>query len=151
MCGGMEDIQSPTAEIRRGKKKKKARTNGRMKFWSALLQRATIKNQSVLAPVHCTVDVQNNVTGAKRSSQTAILVCALTHRQRLRSLCSRCMGGDRSFSLNDRISRCTSRLYSIQRYRYRPQRAKTRNLHSSRRSQFTYRLFTQTTQTTPNC
>jgi len=44
----MADIQSPTAEIRRGKKerKKEERTNDRMKknIWSALLHRATIKN-----------------------------------------------------------------------------------------------------------
>jgi len=46
MCGSMADIQSPIAEIRRGKKKKKKeeRTNDRMKYiWSALLHRATIK------------------------------------------------------------------------------------------------------------
>jgi len=28
MCGGMADIQSPTAEIRRGKKKKEEETTG---------------------------------------------------------------------------------------------------------------------------
>jgi len=40
----MVDIQSPTAEIRRGKKKKKIERNYRMKIlWSALLHRATIK------------------------------------------------------------------------------------------------------------
>jgi len=40
----MVDIQSPTAEIRRGKKrKKKEERNYRMKIlWSALLHRATI-------------------------------------------------------------------------------------------------------------
>jgi len=39
----MVDIQSPTAEIRRGKKKKKIERNYRMKIlWSALLHRATI-------------------------------------------------------------------------------------------------------------
>ena len=49
MCTSMVDIQSPTAEIRRGKKrkkkkKKKIERNYRMKIlWSALLHRATIK------------------------------------------------------------------------------------------------------------
>ena len=45
MCRSMVDIQSPTAEIRRGKKrKKKIERNYRMKIlWSALLHRATIK------------------------------------------------------------------------------------------------------------
>jgi len=32
MCAGMADIQSATAEIRRGKKKKMERTNDRMKI-----------------------------------------------------------------------------------------------------------------------
>ena len=48
MCRSMVDIQSPTTEIRRGKKKKKKieeERNYRMKIlWSALLHRATIKN-----------------------------------------------------------------------------------------------------------
>jgi len=38
MCGSMVDIQSPTAEIRRGKKKKKKDRNHRAK----ILHRATI-------------------------------------------------------------------------------------------------------------
>ena len=45
MCRSMVDIQSPTAEIRWGKKrkKKKIERNYRMKIlWSALLHRATI-------------------------------------------------------------------------------------------------------------
>ena len=46
MCQSMVNIQSPTAEIRRGKKKierKKKERNYRMKIlWSALLHRATI-------------------------------------------------------------------------------------------------------------
>jgi len=50
MCRRMVNIQSPTAEIRRGKKKKKKKIeeerNYRMKIlWSALLHRATIKNR----------------------------------------------------------------------------------------------------------
>ena len=45
MCGSMVDIQSPSAEIRRGKKKKIEERNYRMKIlWSALLHRATIKS-----------------------------------------------------------------------------------------------------------
>jgi len=35
MCGSMADIQSPTAEIRRGKKKERRRTNDRMKIYMA--------------------------------------------------------------------------------------------------------------------
>ena len=46
MCQSMVNIQSPTAEIRRGKKrqkKKEEERNYRMKIlWSALLHRATI-------------------------------------------------------------------------------------------------------------
>jgi len=37
----MVDIQSPTAEIRRGKKKKE--TTGRKYIWLALIHRAAIK------------------------------------------------------------------------------------------------------------
>jgi len=46
MCESMADIQSPTAEIRRGKKKrrKKEQTTGWKYIWSALLHRATINN-----------------------------------------------------------------------------------------------------------
>jgi len=43
MCGSMTDIQSLTAEIRRGKKKKEQMTGWKY-IWSALLHRATIKN-----------------------------------------------------------------------------------------------------------
>jgi len=46
MCRSMVEIQSPTAEIRRGKKedRKMEERNYRMKIlWSALLHRATIK------------------------------------------------------------------------------------------------------------
>jgi len=40
----MVDIQSPTAEIRRGKKKERRRTNHSMKIYMvSLLHRATIK------------------------------------------------------------------------------------------------------------
>jgi len=56
MCGCMVDIQSPTAEIRRGEKKKKIqgrrkkeKRNYRMKIlWSALLHRATIKTRMLI-------------------------------------------------------------------------------------------------------
>jgi len=51
MCRSMVDIQSPTAEIRRGKKKKKEEKNYRMKIlWSALLYRATIISHINTAP-----------------------------------------------------------------------------------------------------
>ena len=47
MCQSMVDIQSPTAEIRRGKKKKKEeRRRNRMKIYMvSLLRRATIKKE----------------------------------------------------------------------------------------------------------
>jgi len=49
----MVNIRSPTAEIRRGKKrkKKKEERNYRMKIlWSALLHRATIMSLLILFP-----------------------------------------------------------------------------------------------------
>jgi len=39
----MVNIQSPTAEIRRGKKEEEERRNSMKILWSALLHRATIK------------------------------------------------------------------------------------------------------------
>ena len=53
MCGSMVDIQSATAEIRRGiKKDRKIERNYRMKLlWSALLHRATIKKELECGPV----------------------------------------------------------------------------------------------------
>jgi len=46
MCASMVDIQSATAEIRRGKKKeegkKEEQTTGRKYIWSTLLHRAVI-------------------------------------------------------------------------------------------------------------
>jgi len=54
----MVDIQSPTAEIRRGKKKIEEERNYRMKIlWSALLHRATIViilNQAQVNLIHNT-------------------------------------------------------------------------------------------------
>ena len=52
MCRSMVDIQSPTAEIRRGNKRrrKKEERNYRMKIlWSALLHRATINSKYFVA------------------------------------------------------------------------------------------------------
>ena len=52
MCQSMVNIQSPTAEIRRGKKedRRKKERNYRMKIlWSALLHRATINIMSASA------------------------------------------------------------------------------------------------------
>ena len=48
MCGSMVDIQSPTAEIRRGKKKKKKKErNYRMKIYMvSLLHRAAIRRRN---------------------------------------------------------------------------------------------------------
>ena len=44
----MADIQSLTAEIRRGKKEKKEQTTGGKYIWSALLHTATIKNNKAI-------------------------------------------------------------------------------------------------------
>ena len=53
MCRSMVDIQSPTAEIRRGKKKKKKNERNRMKIYMvSLLHRATINK-----PTLCTDDI----------------------------------------------------------------------------------------------
>ena len=51
MCGSMVDIQSATAEIRRGKKKKKEQTTGWKYIWPALLHRAAI-NEHILQVVN---------------------------------------------------------------------------------------------------
>ena len=42
MCGSMVDMQSPTAEIRRGKKKEEEETTGWKYIWPALLHRAAV-------------------------------------------------------------------------------------------------------------
>ena len=42
MCQSMVNIQSPTAEVRRGKKEEEERRNSMKILWSALLHRATI-------------------------------------------------------------------------------------------------------------
>jgi len=45
MCGSMVDIQSPTAEIRRGQKRKKEEEKNRAKMsWPVVLHRAAIMN-----------------------------------------------------------------------------------------------------------
>jgi len=44
MCQSMVNIQSPTAEIRRGKEEEEEERNSMKILWSALLYRATIKN-----------------------------------------------------------------------------------------------------------
>ena len=44
MCGSMAGIQSPTAEIRRGKKKEQTTGWKYKHIWSALLHRATIND-----------------------------------------------------------------------------------------------------------
>jgi len=51
MCRSMVDIQSPTAEIRRGKKEEEEEEerNYRIKIlWSALLHRATINSTKIM-------------------------------------------------------------------------------------------------------
>jgi len=47
MCGSIVDIQSPTAEIRRGKKeRRKEETTGWKYIWPALLHRAAINQHN---------------------------------------------------------------------------------------------------------
>jgi len=61
MCRSMVDIQSPTAEIRRGKKKKKeeGRTNHSMKIYMvSLLHRATINKVDSPASLHSKILLQ---------------------------------------------------------------------------------------------
>jgi len=43
MCGSMADIQSPTAEIRRGKKERRKKSQGKNTMVCPILHRATIK------------------------------------------------------------------------------------------------------------
>ena len=43
MCGSMADIQSATAEIRRGKKEERRRNHRTKIYWPSLLRRAAIK------------------------------------------------------------------------------------------------------------
>jgi len=68
MCRSMVDIQSPTAEIRRGKKKKiegrkKEERNYRMKIlWSALLHRATIIMKLLILTSY-SVEENTDITG----------------------------------------------------------------------------------------
>ena len=72
MCRSMVDIQSPTAEIRREKKKiegrKKEERNYRMKILrSALLHRAAIKNR-------CQHVAEARSHAAQRSNATGVLI-----------------------------------------------------------------------------
>jgi len=54
MCGSMVDIQSPTAEIRRGKKER--RRNHMMKIYVAsLLHRAAIKKKRNRPTMQCNI------------------------------------------------------------------------------------------------
>jgi len=49
MCQSTVNIQSPTAEIRRGKKKKEERRNSMKIYMVSLLHRATIKEEATAA------------------------------------------------------------------------------------------------------
>jgi len=53
MCRSIVDIQSPTAEIRRAKKKKEERRNRMKIYMVSLFHRATIKNPSVISSDSC--------------------------------------------------------------------------------------------------
>jgi len=48
MCGSMADIQSATAEIRRGKKQERKNKRQDENVWSALLNRATLNNPQII-------------------------------------------------------------------------------------------------------
>jgi len=78
MCRSMVDIQSPTAEIRRGKKKKKKERNYRMKIYMvSLLHRATIKNESKhneMGPVRQN-PIQRTVRSVHRCMQFSVHNC----------------------------------------------------------------------------
>ena len=62
MCQSMVDIQSPTAEIRRGKKRKKKERRNRMKIYMvSLFHRATINDHTEKAvewPTICTLSTK---------------------------------------------------------------------------------------------
>ena len=51
MCQSMVNIQSPTAEIRRGKKKKKEQNHSMKIYMVSLFHRATINN--IISDVFC--------------------------------------------------------------------------------------------------
>jgi len=63
MCGSMVDIQSPTAEIRRGKEEEEEEERNRIKYiWSALLHRATIKKVAVVSVAGWTgISLENHI------------------------------------------------------------------------------------------
>ena len=54
MCQSMVNIQSPTAEIRRGKKEEEEERNSMKILWSALLHRATIINFIIKISLYAT-------------------------------------------------------------------------------------------------
>jgi len=89
MCGSMADIQSPTAEIRWGKKKRKEeeQTTGWKYIWRALLHRATIKNcvLSYITPLSPLMAVTDQPTA--NASQTTT-TDALTHQSVLQKYTS---------------------------------------------------------------
>jgi len=53
MCRSMVNIQSPTAEIRRGNKKRRKKETGWKYIWFALLHRATITNSHSRSWAEC--------------------------------------------------------------------------------------------------
>ena len=76
MCRSMVDIQSPTAEIRRGKKKKKMERNYRMKIYMvSLLHRATI----IIIRTFVTRAVSANILNLRRTKKSRSFHLALAH------------------------------------------------------------------------
>jgi len=60
MCRSMVDIQSPTAEIRRGKKEEEEEERNRMKIYMvSLFHRATINNIELMRGLSNTANISN--------------------------------------------------------------------------------------------
>jgi len=77
MCISMVDIQSPTAEIRRGKKRKIEERNYRMKIYMvSLLHRATIKKAVIRA--HSSTSPYWNRHSVVTGEQQERAYCALS-------------------------------------------------------------------------
>jgi len=63
----MVDNQSPTAEIRRGKKKEEEEEKNRLKIYMvSLFHRATINNDNVIIPVPSFVMLYSQLSHCKR-------------------------------------------------------------------------------------
>ena len=74
MCESMADIQSPTAEIRPARKKKKEETGWKY-IWSALLHRATIKQEFWKNSFHADVGQCNHWLERKMTGKDLSTSC----------------------------------------------------------------------------